>query len=266
VDDDLPLEPYTRQWWADVWREMRAEFWAGVRNAMGPPPEAVPMTLGYRSVLGLVCLVGSAVLIAGLIAAPDGFFGNVVAETAGVLLGAVLAVTLIEKILSQQRREQWDAVRDEIVRAISDALLAAATSIYETTGMGYPLLEAVGEDTTLRPEIAEAMALLPDEIEAAIPAFAANLEPSLASSRVAFDAVDIEFAPVRDLATTRVVAMGNEPELVALLLRVERREKDWRSGIVLVETENAPDILAWHHAVETFRAVAALYGYLARNP
>jgi hypothetical protein len=61
-------------------------------------------------------------------------------------------------------------------------------------------------------------------------------------------------------------ALGNEPELVRLLLRVERAERDWRSGIELIETQNASDVLAWQRAVTALRAVAELYQYLARNP
>lgn len=84
---------------------MRHEMRRAWHEAVGDPPNA-EAPIDHRAWLALLALTGLVAVVVGLADDTDGFLGNAVAELSGVTLGAVLAVTLIERVIARQRTEQ----------------------------------------------------------------------------------------------------------------------------------------------------------------
>lgn len=104
-----------------------------------------------------------------------------------------------------------------------------------------------------------------DDLERAIPDLAATLEVDAASSRSLHSATQMSLGPIRDLLTTRVIALGDEPDLVRRLMELERHERTWRDWIDQVEHWGAPDRLAWEEALATLRAAVGTYLYFVEH-
>lgn len=213
-------------------------------------------------VLGLVVLGAS---VFGLVDDTDGFGGNLVAEIAGVGLGVVLSVVLIDSLLRRQREQDWRHVRDHLTADISRNVVALATEFHLTTKEPYEgsLLAAVGANT-LRPrtEIALALRALRNHLEALTPALAGQADADAASSRTLHTAVKVHLDSIRDFVTPRVIAVGLDIVLVEKLLAFEQAEAEWRSWIHQVEFELAPSTVAWTLALSTLDSATTVYSYL----
>jgi len=221
-----------------------------------------------RGPLILLSLVGFAPAIVGLIFDVGGFLAHVLAGASSLILGAVLAVVLIDQLLQQRRRTQWQTVRDAIQRAICEGVVDMATSFALVTSDGERFLGMVGpeDDPLPRLQIDLALRRLVEDSEANQEALAAQLEPDIASSRSLYEQVSPAIARFGGTMTTRIIALGDEPKLVEALLMLERAEHQWRSWVETVENWGAPDVYAWQQATNTLRAGVAVYGYfLAHN-
>lgn len=251
----------------DLVHEMRVEIRAAWQEAVGDPRDDEPVTIGYRGMLVLLLLLGSAAAVFGLADETDGFLGNAIAEVSGVTLGAVLAVTLIERVIARQRTERWSPVREEIRRAVCSQVVAMAIDFHMATPQPGRLLETLDARYAVeRAEVADAMSEVADALDAAIPQLASAIEPDLASSRSLHTSIELSFEPIRDLLTTRVVVLGDEPDLVRRLMALEHHERRWRFSIHGVERFGAPDSHGWEPASSMLRAGIEAYRYFLRNP
>jgi hypothetical protein len=117
-------------------------------------------------VLLALALIGFAPVIVGFFFL-DGFAPHVVAGFAGLVLGAVLAVVLIENLLQQRRREHWDIARAEMVRTICEGLVRMAGS-FAIEMSGHRYLTFAGPSDSATPEMARALEeeLYPEVVDA----------------------------------------------------------------------------------------------------
>jgi hypothetical protein len=220
-----------------------------------------------RGVLTSLGLLGVAIAGAGLLLNVNGFLGNALAGLSSLILGAVLAVVLIEQLLRQRRPEQWHLVRDEIRRAICEGVVDMASSFAIAVSDGSGFLGLVGpeDDPVARPQIAAALEKLIAATEAKAAELAAQLEPDQASSRILYDQIAAAVVPLRMATTTRVIVLGDEPLLVAALLTLERTEQRWGGWVETVEKSGAPDLMAWQQATSTLQAGTDVYKYFVRR-
>jgi hypothetical protein len=259
--DEPPV--FSRSWWRWAMRWVLLEAANGIREAGGRDSrDELPCMTSGRLLAGLAA-AGMAVAGLGFAVEAEGFAGNALAGLSSLILGSVLAVALIDQLLRRRHREHWSAARDEICRAICEAIVDMASSFALFVSSGNGFLDMVGpeDDAFARPRIGSALCDLIDAIRDDEPRLSSQLEPDLASSRTLYDEVSTIIASLRTVMTTRVVVLGDEPQLVAALLNLERAERQWESWVVMVERDGAPDGLAWRHATATLQAGADVYSY-----
>jgi hypothetical protein len=217
----------------------------------------------------LLALAAAGIVVTGLGFAieAEGFAGNSIAGLSSLLLSVVLAVGLIDQMLRRKRREQWSAVRDEMSRAICEAILDMAWSfaLVVPDNMGFAETVANERDSFASPRIWRALCDLVEAATVDTDSLAAQLAPHLASTRVLYDQTAGVVASFRSEMTTRDAVMGDEPKLVEALLAMERAERGWRSQLEMVEREGAPDRLAWASATAALRAGSEVYGYFVTS-
>ena len=254
---------FTLLWWRWVARWMAVEGANGIREASGSPTtDALPdMTTGRF--LAMLTATGAAIAGLGFALEAEGFAGNALAGLSSLILGAVLAVVLIDHLLRRQRREHWSLARNEICRAICESVVDMASSfaLFVSGGGGFLYLVGPEKDPVANPRIRAALGALLEAASADEARLSSALEPDLASSRVLYDQVAAAVAPLRVATTTRVIVLGDEPRLVTALLDLEHAERRWGSWVETVEREGAPDSIAWYHATATLRAGSEVYGY-----
>jgi hypothetical protein len=90
---------------------------------------------------------------------------------------------------------------------------------------------------------------------------AREIDADISSSRALYTDVAPTIARFSPDMTTRVIVLGDEPDLVEALLKLERAEHQWRVWIEAVEHSGAPDAFAWREALGTLVAATTVYGY-----
>jgi hypothetical protein len=242
---------------------MLLEATNGVREAVGGAASEELPAMTTRRLLAALAVLGLGITVLGFALEAEGFSGNTLAGLSSLILGAVLAVALIDQLLRRRHREHWSIARAEICRAICEAVVEMASSFALSVSDDLEFLRLVGaeDDPVTRPQIWLALCDLVEAARAAEQRLSSRLEPELASSRTLYEQVARVVAPLRIATTTRVIVLGDEPQLVAALLELERAEQRWRSWVDTVEREGAPDYIAWRHATATLQAGTDVYGY-----
>jgi hypothetical protein len=271
--------PYTRAWWGWTGRWMRAEFVASVRSsstrgtpavttsAMTPTkPDAQtephPPAIRSSTAIWVLTMVGLAPAVLGFALDLSDFEAHALAGVSGLILGAVLAVVLIDELLRRRRREHWALVYAEMRRSIAEAVLEMGTRFAAMLPGRSAFLDLAGpeDDPLPRADIADSLQRLLDDLRRGATSLAADIEqPDRSSTRRLYDQVAPIAAPLRTATTTRVIALGDQPLLVSALLTFERAERLWQSWLLAVEHEGAPDRFAWEHAVATLSAATGVY-------
>ena len=263
---------WTSPWWRWAAAWVKAEFAAGIRTARSVPsadfaPEARVEVRSWRAprsgpiLIGL-SVVGAALVLLGFKLHLRDFGVHMMAGAAGLILGAVLAVVLIDKLQRQRRSEQWKLVSDEIRRSVSEGVVTMALEFAGYLHVSDDLLRQSSPAEEPAPDRAVASALknLVATTAAMAPECALDLDPDRGSSRQLYD----QAAVVLPGATvTRLIALGDQPKLVATLMRFERVERLWADWIAMVEQAGAPDRVAWAYATSTLRAGSELYAHFA---
>ena len=88
------------------------------------------MRVNARVVIVAATAVGLAALSAGFLIDFKGFAGNVLAELAGLLFSALVAVLVVDRLVEGDRRRRWRLVSDETLRTFQDALVRAGLEMY----------------------------------------------------------------------------------------------------------------------------------------
>lgn len=231
-----------------------------------PVPSQVPSP--SRQLLYILTVFGLLPVAIGFALSLHDFIAHVLAGISGLVLGAVLAVALIDRLLAQRRSEQWHTVRNQMFGLICERIVEMSTD-YSGALSGSPrFFDRVGpeDNPVARPEIAAALTDLVIAVEAAVPELSRDVDdPDRASSRVLFDQVTPLVLPLQEAMTTRVIALGDDPHLVGHLLALERAQRSWRTWIEAVEHAGAPDSYAWDQATLTLKVAGDLYYYILRS-
>jgi hypothetical protein len=215
-----------------------------------------------RTAVLLLTAAGFAPAILGFALGLPDFEAHALAGLSGLILGAVLAVGLIDELLRRRKRETWALVYGEIRRSISEAVLDLSTRFAAMLPGQSAFLEVAGpeDDPFPRADVAHSLEQLLTEVRGRLPQLAGELDqPDRSSTRRLYDQVAPIAAPLRTATTTRVIALGDEPRLVSALLDFERAERRWHGWLLAVEQEGAPDTFAWEHALATLSAAAGVY-------
>ena len=148
----------------------------------------------------------------------DGFAGNLLAETVGVLVSVLLAVLVVERLIERDRRTRWHLVSEQTARTLRFALVKASLPIY----LALPSPKPFGAD----PRTAEDHGTLADgliELERGLHAFGENEE----LKRLELTGVLEAARPHRQLALgevmPRLLALGRDPGLIQRLMAIEER-------------------------------------------
>jgi hypothetical protein len=81
--------------------------------------------------LAVIAIAISAVAIGlGLLIDFDGFVDNLLAETAGILLGAVLAVRIIDRAVDHDRARRWELVAVQTLDTLRFVVIRAGMDVY----------------------------------------------------------------------------------------------------------------------------------------
>jgi hypothetical protein len=81
--------------------------------------------------LAVFAVVVSAVAtVAGFAIDVEAFAGNLLAETAGILLGAVLAVLIVDRAVEHDRARRWSLVADQTLATLRLVVIRAAMDVY----------------------------------------------------------------------------------------------------------------------------------------
>ncbi len=152
--------------------------------------------------------------------------------------------------------------RGEMRRAICESVvdIGSAFALYVADGDAFLGLVGPESDPLARPQILQALRHLVSAAGTDEQRLGSQLQPDLASSRTLYEQVSKMVGSLRVAMTTRVVVL-DEPELVILLLNLERAERRWGSWVQVVERDGAPDDIAWRHATVTLRACADVYDH-----
>jgi hypothetical protein len=261
--------PWSLPWFAWVYHWMSAEFRSAVRDSS--TPAALSETAGSpggspsRQLLLVLTLAGVAPFAVGFALPLHDFIAHFLAAIAGLILGAVLAVTLIDRLLAQRRTEEWDIVRKQMLGPVCERIVEMASDFAAMIPHAASFLDRVAPepDPFARPEIATALDELVNVGEAAISRLAAEIEEvDRASSRVLYDQVAALIVPLQGTTTTRIVSLGEDPGLVSHLLELERAQQQWLKWLEMVEHDGAPDSFAWEQAVLTLATAGVLYRYI----
>jgi hypothetical protein len=78
----------------------------------------------------VACSILAISLGIGLWLDTGGFAGNLLAELAGVVVGTIIAVLVVERLLDQDRRARWSLVEEQTIRTLRFALTKAAMPLY----------------------------------------------------------------------------------------------------------------------------------------
>lgn len=81
--------------------------------------------------LAVFAVVVSAVAtVVGFAIDVEAFAGNLLAETAGILLGAVLAVLIVDRAVEHDRARRWSLVADQTLATLRLVVIRAAMDVY----------------------------------------------------------------------------------------------------------------------------------------
>jgi hypothetical protein len=219
----------------------------------------MPAAAVLRSRVGLILAVVGAISVGGILAGfllgLEGFSSNVLAELSGAGLSVVIAVFLVERILSAQRRDQWATVRSSSLRALQRRLDDVAAETYLIDGMHDRVLHA--ETDAERVEAIHDVAAF---IVASAGRLAKHPEDPWATSKALYDSIHADLGFIRDVIGPRFLLFGDDPLVAQRLLELEAAESEWSQGVQLIQDDwGFPNELAWERAGETFKAISNLY-------
>ena len=181
---------------------------------------------------------------------PEGFAENVLAEVAGITLGALVAIAVVDRLLTARRSREWARVRVAILRSLCQYLDELALDFY----LVYPVPGSA--DATLLQDLAlksgkkaaTAMETLADQTRARAQQPQVGRSSDSSSSRDLYTAASTPLRAIREVHTPRVIGVAEEPELVELLTTLEERDPKWAVALYNIEEWGAPDEIGWEAA------------------
>ena len=128
----------------------------------------------------------------------------------------------------------------------------------EMPGHRYLTFAETSADVTQ--EMAGALDELATAARSVATSLAASLESDVASTRAVYDQSARALEPLHG-AITRVIMLGDEPDLVKRMLALERALRVWGTWVTEVEHAGAPDSIAWEQAISALETGTEVYKY-----
>jgi hypothetical protein len=206
----------------------------------------------------LVLAVGTVLLLGvGVLIDYRSFVGNMLSEVAGILLSAILAVLIFERIANRERQRRWEGVRSQLCDALSSQLADIAFEIY----VGLP-----GDMRNAEPSLMNGL-VTGDEIlrgvatvRNTVRANGAALLSGRSSAGSVYDAVLPNLNRIRDALVPQFLQLGQDPELVVNLSRLESAVRLWEGSLRLNQLYGTPS--TWTGVVEVLDAVHQVLEFL----
>lgn len=268
-----PPEVFSARWLGWACRYVAEEFRGGWtdaaddRDGTGPVPvyHRHPRTERRPSLVAPVgLLVGAGVVAAGLfiyglIDNTEGFFGNAVAEVAGLLLGVILSVLVIQTVLDQRQRAAWVRVQEQLHVAVCEQVLEIAQLVDSALAQaGQPGAGAgIGPDDIDEPieKVVEGLEALQADLAAGTDLLADYVDDEeLATSRRTYEDCRIALESIRDVLSPRALSVGADPPVASAFLAFESAERRWRQALRLIASGEATETQCWDAARKTLRA------------
>lgn len=86
--------------------------------------------VSMKVLLVLSVMVAAAAIVTGFMLDAAGFAGNLLAEVAGLLLGVLLAVLIVDVLIERERARRWDLVAAETETNLRLAMIRAGLDVY----------------------------------------------------------------------------------------------------------------------------------------
>lgn len=186
---------------------------------------------------------------------PANMIQNIASEAAGVALGVLLTVTVVERMLERRHRDRWQAVRHQVLRAISNHISEIVTDYMLHLDSGFQYLPSVIASQFML------TAKAADEMGAALGEMRKDFHA--AGVQNLFKATQWHFSRLRDVLTPMLVDFGEEPELIQLLVDIDGQRLVWRNCPVTEESDSDDVDMAFFAAMDTLDILVKLYRYMA---
>jgi hypothetical protein len=209
----------------------------------------------------LILAVSTVLLLgAGVLMDYRSFVGNVLSEVAGILLSAMLAVLIFERIANRERQRRWEGVRSQLCGALSSHLGDIAFEVY----IGLP-----ADMRNAEPSFIHAL-VTGDEIPRGaaavrniVRANSVALRAGRSSAGPVYDAVLPNLNRIRDSLVPQFLQLGQDPELVVNLSGLESAVRLWEGNLRLNQLNGTPS--TWTGVVDVLDSVHEVLVYLRRS-
>lgn len=161
--------------------------------------------------------VALALATAGTALDRTAFAGNVLSELLGAFVGVVVALTLIERLVRRTRQRRWEIVSGQTYATLQWVLVKASLRLY----MVLPAPRPVDADPFSGREVGSLATSLA-ALARALANYAEDVYEDF-DTRATVDAVEGDFEAVRQTLMPRLLALGDEPELIERLATLEQR-------------------------------------------
>jgi len=186
---------------------------------------------------------------------PANMLQNIASEAAGIALGVLLTVTVVERMLERRHQDRWEAVRGQVLRAISTHISEIVTDYMWYLDSGFQYLPTViAGRFMLSAKAADAMGAALDEM---------RKDFHVAGAQNLFKATEWHFSRLRDVLTPMLIDFGEEPELIQLLVDIDGQRLVWRNYPVTEESGSDDFDMAFFATMDTLDILVKLYRYMA---
>jgi hypothetical protein len=216
----------------------------------------------WLSVIAVLLLAG------GFVLDYRSFAGNVLSELAGILLSAVVAVLIFERIADRERHRKWEAVRSQLSGIIFSHLTDIAFEVYIALPVEVrkanpdPVTMLVANDEVTS-DIVSSATELRDIVQANIGVLMA-IDHDYAYSRPVYESVMPSVNRIRDTLVPQLLQLGQKPQLVVELSGLERAVRGWEWNLKMNELYGGPS--AWEGVVGVLDSVHKILRYMHDHP
>jgi hypothetical protein len=221
-------------------------------------PHSPPTFRKWLICLSIVVVVVSAI---GLAVNAKGFFENLLSEGAGIFVGIIVALLIVDKYTEHQKEQQWARVRDLTYQALAAHLCGLTTDalIRFPIGDHRPMTPIVVGRDHPNPATVPAIGDLLSQLRK-LPS-AVSAEKSTSDLSVEFyEMVKWDLDQIRDVLTPRVVQSSNDQQIIDALIEFDDAGRRLHNAIIvhkrIVTHSVFPDTMA------LLEQVQSLYGIL----
>lgn len=228
------------------------------RTPISIPPRHFGGPVNKRWYISL-SLVAALLLAGGFLLDYRSFTGNVLSELSGIVISAVLAVLIFERIAERERRRRWEEVRGQLHRVLYRMLTDIAFEVYialpvevRKGNRDVITMMVVADDVTS--DVVSSAAELRDMVQVNIGALVAiDEDDEYSRSRSTYDSLMPSVNRIRDTLVPQFLQLGQDPQLIVALSGIERAVQVWEWNLKMNELYGGPS--AWDGVVGVLDSV-----------